>query len=298
MIVTVYPAAGDFLRDAQDVLLRDEAANGLMLGTCLRLQRHPERITSPPYLATVSDAGDVVLAAMMTPPFKLVLCTAAEAITPAAQTLARDLLAGNWAVPGVHAAPAVAEQFAEVWVHLANANYTRGTRERIYELRQVVPPRPAPGGLLRLACAEDAEIATVWADAFLAEALPGEPRQDTRTAVDRRIADQVLWIWDDGRPVSMAATGRSTPNSVAIGLVYTPPELRGRGYASACVAQVSQRMLDSGYRFCTLYTDLANPTSNHIYQAIGYRPVCDINEYLFIPTDSPPTAMANPPQVG
>jgi len=64
--------------------------------------------------------------------------------------------------------------------------------------------------------------------------------------------------------------------------VYTPPEFRGRGYASALVAALSQAMLDAGYHFCTLFTDLANPTSNHIYQAIGYQPVCDTDEYDYL----------------
>ena len=53
------------------------------------------------------------------------------------------------------------------------------------------------------------------------------------------------------------------------------PEFRGRGYASNCVAALTQKMLDQGRKFCFLYTDLSNPTSNKIYQQIGYRPVCD-----------------------
>ena len=72
-----------------------------------------------------------------------------------------------------------------------------------------------------------------------------------------------------------------TPRGVRVNMVYTPPELRRRGYASACVAALSQRMLDSGKKFCFLYTDLSNPTSNKIYQEIGYRPVFDVDEYKF-----------------
>jgi predicted GNAT family acetyltransferase len=63
--------------------------------------------------------------------------------------------------------------------------------------------------------------------------------------------------------------------------VYTPPEWRGKGYASACVAALSQLCLDSGYQFCMLYTDLANPTSNSIYQKIGYQPIGESREYRF-----------------
>ncbi len=56
---------------------------------------------------------------------------------------------------------------------------------------------------------------------------------------------------------------------------------RRQGYASSCVAALSQTLLDQGRKYCFLFTDLANPTSNHIYQAIGYQPICDMNEYWF-----------------
>jgi predicted GNAT family acetyltransferase len=79
----------------------------------------------------------------------------------------------------------------------------------------------------------------------------------------------------------MAAHTGPTPNGVRVGAVYTPPELRGRGYASACTAAVTQRLLADGRRFCFLFTDLSNPTSNSIYQKIGYRPVCDVDQYRF-----------------
>ncbi len=72
-----------------------------------------------------------------------------------------------------------------------------------------------------------------------------------------------------------------TPNGVRIGAVYTPPKYRGRGYATACVAALSQRMLDTGLAFCFLYTDLSNPTSNNIYQRLGYHPVRDVVDYHF-----------------
>ena len=60
-----------------------------------------------------------------------------------------------------------------------------------------------------------------------------------------------------------------------MGPVYTPRERRGRGYASAGVAGVSRIVLAQGARAC-LFTDQANPTSNKIYAALGYRPVVDM----------------------
>jgi hypothetical protein len=88
-------------------------------------------------------------------------------------------------------------------------------------------------------------------------------------------------LWEDGEPVSLAAAGGPTPNGIRIGPVYTPPELRGRGYASALVAELTRVQLEGGRRFCFLFTDLANPTSNRIYQRVGYEPVTDVDQWSF-----------------
>ena len=91
-----------------------------------------------------------------------------------------------------------------------------------------------------------------------------------------------VFLWeDDGAPVSMAGYSGPTPNGIRVVAVYTPPHLRGRGYATTCVAALSQRLLEGGRKLVFLFTDLANPTSNHIYQEIGYEPACDISEYVF-----------------
>jgi predicted GNAT family acetyltransferase len=123
-----------------------------------------------------------------------------------------------------------------------------------------------------------------WLKAFKDEALPGGPDQDWERMADRNIAGhgrQIFFWVDDGRPVSLTGVGGLTPHGVRVGPVYTPPELRGRGYASNLVAGVSQLQLDAGRDFVFLFTDLANPTANKIYQAIGYEPVNDVDEHDF-----------------
>ena len=105
----------------------------------------------------------------------------------------------------------------------------------------------------------------------LAEDDPGRTEAVGMVDAPARLADGGFLIWEDeGEVVSIAGCGGPTPNGIRIGPVYTPPELRGRGYATALVAELSQRLLDSGRRFCFLFTDLANPTSNAIYERIGY----------------------------
>ena len=92
-------------------------------------------------------------------------------------------------------------------------------------------------------------------------------------------------LWDvAGWPVSITGYSGHTRHGMRVGPVYTPPEDRGHGYASALVAGVTQGLLDAGRDWVSLYTDRSNPTSNHIYQEIGYEPVHDADQYEFEPT--------------
>jgi predicted GNAT family acetyltransferase len=118
----------------------------------------------------------------------------------------------------------------------------------------------------------------------MVERFPAAPQLDVAAMVDRwlRGLGRCVYLWEvDGHTVSMVGAGSPTPHGIRIGPVYTPPEARRRGYASALTAAASQHQLDSGCRFCFLFTDLANPTSNRIYQAIGYEPVADVDQYAF-----------------
>ena len=116
-----------------------------------------------------------------------------------------------------------------------------------------------------------------------AEALPGGSPESAESALQSRVTDPDggFVIWEDGEPVSFAGYGSPTPNGIRVGPVYTPPELRGRGYASALVGELTARLLTGGRRLCFLFTDLANPTSNSIYQRVGYRPVADVTDWRF-----------------
>jgi len=122
-----------------------------------------------------------------------------------------------------------------------------------------------------------------WVIDFAREALPRNDQERLAESVDTwtEMTGRTIYLWEapdeqgQPRPVSLTGVSGATPHGIRIGPVYTPPAFRGRGYASVLVAQVSQAQLHAGRRFCFLYTDLANPTSNKIYQEIGYRPVTD-----------------------
>jgi predicted GNAT family acetyltransferase len=199
--------------------------------------------------------------------------------------IAHNLLEHSWFVFGVNARVPLGERFAATWTRLTGTRATPAVEERVFELREVIHPRYSPGRM-RHATPDELELVAQWYVDFVDEALTGVEARDAdgaRRRAERGIAAQTIYVWDDGGPVSLAGVARPTPHGITIGPVYTPPQRRGRGYASSLVAALSQRMLDEGRAFVTLFTDLANPTSNHIYQAIGYRPVCDYTLYRFDP---------------
>lgn len=284
MNVTFYTNSSDFLAQTRHALETDEAANNLMLGIALRLAAGNAPPTwSTPYLATVADdAGHLALAAVMTPPAKLVLYGEGDVWQPTIEPLAQHLLDNGWYVPGVLGPSEVAHAFAETWQALTRHPYRVGMRQRVHALRQVIY-RGDAAGHLRAATSGDLDLLAAWFAAFHEEALHEAPdAASARDNAERRIAAEDMAVWEnDGQVVSMTARSRPTHHGIAVNAVYTPPEQRGRGYATAAVATLSQQLLDEGYDFCCLFTDLSNPTSNRIYQRIGYRPVCDFNEYIF-----------------
>ena len=272
--VSTYADAAHFLRDTETALESNEAANSLMLGVCGQLVRHPERIESPPCLKSVKEGSDLILAAMMTPPHNLVVYGHQGDIDGATRALVDDVAGEGWSVPGVFGPSEVAEGLAARWAEVTGIGFDVTDRQLVYELRQVIVPVPERGRL-RLAHEADTELAAQWRTAFHTEIFGATDPQKMVEATRFRIEQGDIFLWEDGQPVSIAMKTRPTRNGISVSLVYTPPELRRRGYATACVGELSRLLLDAGLKFCALFADAANATSNHIYQNIGYRPVCD-----------------------
>lgn len=270
----------EFLATAAPVLEADEARHNLGYGICSTLIESPR--TYPRFhLWTVEADDGVAGAAMMTPPHNLWLARPAD--SSVLELLARELDARGVTLPGVTAAQPEVDAFAAEWERLRGVSRLLLHAQGIYAVSDVRMPADVPGAL-RDATAEDRQLLIDWWRAFVAEALhEGGPEADAEEPIDRRLLDGVggLVIWDDADPVSFAGYGGQTPNGVRIGPVYTPPEYRRRGYGGALTAALSRRLLGEGKRYCFLYTDLANPTSNAIYERIGYRRVCESAEFRF-----------------
>lgn len=279
-----YQHASDFLAKAQPTLEKNEVVNSLLLGICIRLRNFPEQMKTVPYLATVENEHGLVAAACMTPPYRIVLSENTDAVDndERYELLVQNLWDNHWSVPGVLGPAQNAEAFASSWRRRTGQHYQDGIRERVFALSQVIPPQPAPG-VLRLAMENDLDLVTRWLIAFQHEALHKDDRAEAQNTARTRIGNGSIYVWalPDGNVVSMAGKTRPVSHVISVGPVYTPPGYRGKGYASNCVAALSTLLLESGWQQCSLFTDLANPISNSIYQKIGYRPVCDFNKYLF-----------------
>lgn len=272
-----------FIAAAGEFLVAREAKHNLILGICSGLQAlaaldDPTGDATPTFIV-VSSGDRVVLAAVRTPPYNLVLSEVDEADGATALDALADALTGE-DLPGVLGPAEHVGTFASRWCAANSREPRRTMSERIMQLTAVRPPSPTPGQIRR-AVPADRPLVVAWFEAFGSEALPDAPPTDMEALVDRRLADGGVFLWDRGGPVSMTVAGSRTPNGIRIGPVYTPPEHRGQGYASACVAAVSQAQLDAGRRLVCLYTDLANRTSNHIYQEIGFEPVRDVDAWRF-----------------
>lgn len=279
---------GTYAAQVEPYLLGHEATHCLPLGLLATLPAEPLPNGEMPYMALVEQQDAVALVALRTPPFGLILSLLAPEIaanpdaTNAALALVADDVAARYAgrLPGVNGPVPVSRLFAEQWERRMGRAARLVVQERVYQLESVIPVL-APG-TMRPVAEGDRDLLTRWMAEFAAEALAHEAI-DPAVWVERYLASPSRggYIWEDGAPVTWVGYGNPTPHGIRIGPVYTPPEQRGHGYASACVAATSQRLLDDGRTFCFLFTDQANPTANHIYQTVGYNPINDVDVYEF-----------------
>ncbi len=290
MQLTRYSQPEEFFNVTRDFLAAHEAQNILIIGLTSTLMLDPLRFGERPYLAVVKEGDAVVAAALRTPPYNLVLSWMAD--TSPIDLILQDVhqIYGTL-TPGVIALSEFAKAASLHWQLMTGYDYHLLIAERIYQLEQVIPAADVPGSL-RLIEREDSDLVAQWLVDFGMEALPDEAHSlaDAQRTVELALIgkERRLFVWDDNGTVSLAGCTGETIHGIRIGPVYTPPDKRGKGYASALVAEMSQLLLDEGRKYCFLFTDLSNPTSNRIYQNIGYNPVDDVDLYVFrAPADTP-----------
>lgn len=262
-------------------LLADEARHNLALGILATARSSPDVY---PELAAwiVRDAGEAVGGALRTPPHNLILVRpeAEGAVEALASSIEDD-------VPGVVGAVPEVDDFARVWAARRSVELETRFDQRIYRLETLRQTSDA-AGRMRLATLDDRDVVLARFRAFAVEVRHGPQgaHDGLEEIVESRLRSTAAGValWEvGGEVVSLAGFGGPTPNGIRIGPVHTPHEHRGKGYGTAVTAGVTRLLLERGHRFCFLYTDLANPTSNAIYTRIGYEPVCDSREIAFVP---------------
>lgn len=281
MEINYFSKESDFLSRVAVLLEKDEARYGLVQGIANQLVDNPHAYGSvDPWFCTVSDKTGIHAVAMRTPPYNVLLAHFSGDPDSSARLLADSISRFSKSIPGVVGEKEIADPFAEYWCDAQGVAVNGKQSQRIYrlvKLNRIILAK----GRFRPATEEDKGLVLKWTHSFQDEVFASVNRDEPVRDITGKIAKKEIFLWEDDLPVSMAAKSRPTSKGMTVNYVYTPPELRRQGYATSCVFMACRDILDSGYEFCTLYADLANPISNSIYRRIGFKEVCDSVMYTF-----------------
>ena len=260
-----------------EAFLADRVERNVLATLLVNIRNRGFGSSTPLFAYGTRPGGAVVGAALRIPPWSLLVSDLDEA---AANALITVWLPADAAVPGVSGPIESVRAVSDAWVRRTGGRARCRMRQAMHLLAEVKDPERPAAGRLRQATDAERDLLIEWERAFALEAGTGQVDQSPRV-VDGRLARGAQFVWDDDGPVSTLAISPAIAGTVRIGPVYTPPEHRRRGYASSAVAAAARHALETGARQCVLFTDLANPTSNKIYAAIGFRHVADFGEYSF-----------------
>jgi predicted GNAT family acetyltransferase len=272
LTVTQHRDPSEFWEAAYRFLIEAEVENGLMMRVVRGLIGDPACRSGGVFLATVDDGLRVIGAAIMTPPHPLLL---SHPVVGVVEALVEAIRGAGIDLAGVLGPVAGVERFVAAWQPDAPLRM----RLRLYRAVKVVPPERPASGRLRAATVHDLDLVVNWMMQFARETGVDHEAANLRDGLMASLAEERLFLWEDGECVSMAQILQGVPNATGINGVYTPENYRGRGYASAAVAELSSRQLAIGNRYCFLFADLANASTNRIYPRIGYEAVCDFHHY-------------------
>ena len=278
MVFKRYTDVELFKADVLDVLLEDEVQNNLPVSIILNSSKY----NSDSWLLSVikNDRGEIILVAVCTKPYNVLLYEPAEKRHVASMSLLADELRRiGFELPGVLARSDLAQRFKNAYCK------GRGCMVKssmvLMQLDELAEYKKAPG-FSRLLSEDDLAYVPSWEHEFSIECklltnTPDEYKERIRTRLDK----DTHFIWEDGQPVAQAVHGRDTPNCGVISWVYTPPQFRGRGYATSVVGELSESLMNKGKKYCCLFADAANPVSRGVYKKLGYYDVCEFDEIIF-----------------
>lgn len=265
----------DFLAAAEGHLRAEPVLNTVLLTVTEALRQSGPSVfgdDAPVFGWHRSADGSTDGAFLQTPPFPFLV----GMLPPgSAESLIKLLTAGGRRQAGANVAGSDEAAVNAAWTAVTLGATGVHRRMRLFRLGTLAPPNPVPAGAARLAGTDDFDLLVSWHVAFGAETAAGAGENMQRTVADR-LGHRGLMLWEaGGQPVAMAGLTRNVAGVVRVAAVYTVPEHRQRGFGGAVTTAVSQAALAAGADDVVLFTDLANPTSNALYQRVGYRPVGD-----------------------
>lgn len=276
-----YADVYDFALQAEPVLAEREDVYSLFFGV---LQAIKAGRYDNPFMATIEEDGEVLALIQMTPPHPLNLIIVDEKrLEEIMNVLINKLVEFEIEMSSVISLKSWAYRFVEKWQAQTGMEHQLLMDQGLYRLEEVNEALQQSPGSWRLADAEDCPLIEGWFTIFEEDTgLPTTPLEDVKKRVASFVGEREVFLWEhDGKVVSMMKKSRPTQHGVTVSLVFTPHEERKKGYARTMVAACSTELLKS-YNFCVLYTDLMNPTSNKIYQEIGYKRIADSVQLGFV----------------
>ncbi|NVM16339.1 MAG: GNAT family N-acetyltransferase [Candidatus Lokiarchaeota archaeon] len=281
-----YDNIDEFYDIAYPFLLEHEAENNLPLAILISLKKNKDLYgEEEPLLFSLTNNDKLELIALRTPLHDLLIAYTDN--LEAINVLVDELFKRKEKLPGVLSFKEAADTFAQLWSEKNSKKCNLYRRERVYQLERV--SEDCLGNrVFSMASKTHQALVLKWAGKMMKEAIINATDDDIQRTKKiyaeefEQNKSSFYILFDSNKPVSIARKAGKTPNGNFVNLVYTPPSLRRRGYATECVAKLSKLLLMEGNKYCFLFTDLSNPTSNSIYQKIGYRPVIDENHYKFL----------------
>ena len=269
MRVCLHPDARAFLARAEPWLKRAEMEHSMALQSARYARTDGWRFQQPLYWATVEDSSQIVGCAFRTPPYRLGITALPLDAIP---KLVESVGAIYRTVSGVAGPEPAAKAFTAAWLGQRGGSSLVRSRQRLLEHKAIVPVASSPRGTLRLATGADAATAQQWGTAFARES--GLKMLDGGVCASL-IPDRRLYFWDDAGPRCMLGVLRETNDAAAIGILYTPPTLRERGYATASVVAFSQHLLDRGLKRSYVCLDPADAAAYSVCSKLGFGVVQD-----------------------
>lgn len=278
MKIITYNKATEYLEDNLRYLEREEAVNSLLIGISMSQKNLKNDRTL--YLS-VKDQGELQFTAIKTPGRNLLVYGNESTLDKFAAILIDYLSHEKIEIPGIIGPRELVLKLADCWKEKNRADYEIRFNQLIYTLDEI-KYLPELAGQLKIARMEDLSLISKWFHLFMMEALNQDDEAAAHKMALKKIKEEEIYIWFNQVELAMTSIARPTNNGITINYVYTPLSKRTNGYGTKLVAELSKRMLAKGYKFCTLFTNLDNPTSNSIYKKIGYEPIKRFISIAFI----------------